>query len=109
MQIDISVISILITIAVGICTIITFVKTNAKNEANRAAEMATLHNELKHQGEDIKELSERVDKHNKFAERMPVIEEKIEVANHRISDLESESQSDIREIKNKLINMTRRQ
>lgn len=103
MQIDISVVSILITIAVGICTIITFVKTNAKNEANRAAEMATLHNELKHQGEDIKELSERVNKHNRFAERLPVVERDIEVANHRIADLESEN----KDINKRITNITR--
>lgn len=33
-------------------------------------------------------LTQSVDKHNKFAERIPVIEEQIKVANHRIEDLE---------------------
>jgi len=36
----------------------------------------------------IQQLEKKVDKHNQFAERMPVLEEKIEVANHRIADLE---------------------
>ena len=36
----------------------------------------------------IEQLEKKVDKHNNFAERIPVLEEKIEVANHRISDLE---------------------
>lgn len=36
----------------------------------------------------IEQLEKKVDKHNNFAERIPVIEEKIEVANHRIDDLE---------------------
>lgn len=36
----------------------------------------------------IQQLEEKVDKHNNFAERIPVIEEKIEVANNRIKDLE---------------------
>ena len=36
----------------------------------------------------IEQLEKKVDEHNQFARRMPVIEEKIEVANHRISDLE---------------------
>lgn len=36
----------------------------------------------------ILKLEEKVDLHNNFASRIPVIEEKIEVANHRISDLE---------------------
>ena len=36
----------------------------------------------------VKALSDKVDKHNNFAERIPVIEEKLAVANHRIDDLE---------------------
>ncbi len=33
-------------------------------------------------------LEEKVDKHNRFAERLPVVEEKIKVLNHRVEDLE---------------------
>lgn len=36
----------------------------------------------------IKQLEQKVDKHNNFAERIPVIEEKIKVVNHRVDDLE---------------------
>lgn len=36
----------------------------------------------------IEELTREVRKHNEFAERVPVLEEQIKVANHRISDLE---------------------
>ena len=36
----------------------------------------------------IEELTREVRKHNNFAERVPVLEEKINVANHRIADLE---------------------
>ena len=36
----------------------------------------------------IDELTREVRKHNNFAERLPVIEEQIKVANHRIDDLE---------------------
>lgn len=36
----------------------------------------------------IEELTREVRLHNNFAQRIPVIEEKIEVANHRIKDLE---------------------
>ena len=36
----------------------------------------------------IEELTREVRKHNNFAERVPVIEEQIKVANHRIDDLE---------------------
>lgn len=38
----------------------------------------------------IEELEKKVDKHNNFAERIPIIEEKIKVANHRIDDIEKE-------------------
>lgn len=38
----------------------------------------------------IEQLEKKVDKHNQFAERMPVIEEQIKVINHRIEDLEKE-------------------
>lgn len=36
----------------------------------------------------IEELTREVRKHNGFAERIPVMEEQIKVANHRIEDLE---------------------
>ena len=36
----------------------------------------------------IEELTREVRRHNNFAEKIPVIEEKISVANHRIDDLE---------------------
>ena len=36
----------------------------------------------------IEQLEKKVDKHNNFAERMPVIEEQIKVINHRLNDLE---------------------
>ena len=36
----------------------------------------------------ISELTREVREHNNFAKRMPVVEEQIKVANHRITDLE---------------------
>ena len=36
----------------------------------------------------IEELTREVREHNNFARRMPVLEEKINEANHRIADLE---------------------
>lgn len=38
----------------------------------------------------LKTLEDEVRMHNNFARRMPVVEEKINVANHRIEDLEKE-------------------
>ena len=36
----------------------------------------------------IEQLEKKVDKHNNFAQRMPVVEEQIKVINQRIEDLE---------------------
>lgn len=36
----------------------------------------------------IEQLEKKVDKHNNFAARVPVLEEQIKVQNHRLSDLE---------------------
>ena len=36
------------------------------------------------------ELTREVREHNRFARRMPVVEEQIKVINHRIADLEEE-------------------
>ena len=36
----------------------------------------------------VVQLEKKVDKHNRFAERMPIMEEQIKVINHRIHDLE---------------------
>ena len=42
----------------------------------------------------IEQLEKKVDKHNGFAERIPIIEEKIKVINHRIDDLEKHEGDD---------------
>ena len=39
----------------------------------------------------LDELTREVREHNNFAQRIPVLEEKINVANHRISELEERS------------------
>ena len=36
----------------------------------------------------LQQLENRVNEHNQWARRMPVVEEQIKVANHRIEDLE---------------------
>lgn len=36
----------------------------------------------------IEQLEKKVDKHNSFAEKIPLIQNDIKVANHRIDDLE---------------------
>lgn len=53
----------------------------------------------------IEQLEKKVDKHNNFAERVPILEEQMKVANHRIDDLEKHEekiQEDLTEnLKNK--------
>lgn len=39
----------------------------------------------------LEELTREVREHNNFARRMPVVEEQIKVANHRIADLETKT------------------
>lgn len=41
----------------------------------------------------IEQLERKVDHHNSFAERIPILEEKIKVQNHRIEDLEKKMES----------------
>ena len=40
----------------------------------------------------LDELTMEVQRHNNFAERVPVLEEKVKVANNRISDLEKQTE-----------------
>ena len=40
----------------------------------------------------LDELTREVQRHNNFAERVPVLEEKVKVANNRISDLEKQTE-----------------
>lgn len=43
----------------------------------------------------LSELTREVREHNNFAKRVPVLEEQIKVANHRIDDLEQQSRKEI--------------
>ena len=53
----------------------------------------------------IEQLEKKVDKHNNFAERVPILEEQMKMANQRIDDLEKHEekiQEDLTEnLKNK--------
>ena len=64
--------------------------------ANLQSKIAILELSLNHTREDIVTLSNRVEKHNNFGERIyhledadKLLDEKISVANHRIADLEN--------------------
>lgn len=62
-------------------TIITVLMSARKTEQSMAITQAVTDTK-------ITELTREVREHNGFAQRIPVIEEQIRVANHRIDDLE---------------------
>ena len=76
---------IILAVITGICSVAGVVITSSANSRK-----------LQHQIEinqavvntKIENLTDEVRTHNNFARRMPVVEEQIKVANHRIEDLE---------------------
>lgn len=68
--------SIIAAIVTGVLTLIGVLISNSKSQAVME--------------ERVDELTREVREHNKFAKRMPVVEEQIKVINHRISDLEED-------------------
>ena len=82
---------ILVAIITGAATVLTVVLTNTRSSRDMDTKLdkAQAVTDTK-----LDELTREVRKHNRFAERVPVLEEQIKVANHRISDLEQkESQT----------------
>ena len=67
--------SIIVAIVSGLVTLIGVLIANSKSQAITETK--------------IEELTREVREHNNFAKRMPVVEERIKVINHRIDDLES--------------------
>jgi hypothetical protein len=67
--------------------VITSHSTAKKMQANLEKHQAVTETKLE-------ELTREVREHNGFARRMPVVEEKLSVANHRISDLEEAMKHD---------------
>ena len=73
------------SVIVGLLSLIGVVITNSRSNNKMQNDIKTAQAVT---DERISELTREVRKHNNFAERIPVIEEKIKVANHRIDDLE---------------------
>lgn len=76
---------IIVALITGVLTLIGVVISNAaaNNKIQNQLQTSQAVTDTK-----IEELTREVRRHNDFATRIPVIEEKIEVANHRIKDLE---------------------
>lgn len=82
----VAVISGVCSLIVGIVSAVISAKATG-NDVQKKMEIAQAVTDTK-----LDELTREVRKHNNFAERIPVIEEKISVANHRIDDLEKSAQ-----------------
>ena len=67
--------SIIVAIITGVLTLIGVLIINSRSQAVTETR--------------LEELTREVRLHNNFAQRVPVIEEQIKVANHRINDLEN--------------------
>ena len=81
-------ISIVVAIISAVATVAAVIITNNKSntEIQHKIETQQAVFETKLDG-----LTTEVHKHNRFAERMPVVEEQIKVINHRLEDLEREN------------------
>lgn len=84
--------AVLVAIISGVCSMIVGIVSaviaakSTGNDVQKKMEIQMAVTDTK-----LDELTREVRKHNNFAERIPVIEEKISVANHRIEDLEKRS------------------
>lgn len=84
------------TVITAIGSLVAVIMTNRSNNDKMLHQMeiqqlnikAELHEAQAVTDTKITELTREVREHNNFARRMPVLEEKIEAANHRIEDLE---------------------
>lgn len=77
---------IIVAIVTGVATVIAVVLTNSRNSRDMDAklEKAQAITDTK-----IEELTREVRIHNGFAQRIPVLEEKMSEANNRIKNLET--------------------
>lgn len=82
MEIAIAIISGVLTFA-GTVTAAVLSARQTRDTVTKKLEVAQAVTDTK-----IDELTREVREHNNFARRMPVVEEQIKVANHRIEDLE---------------------
>lgn len=79
-------VSILVAVIAGVFSLIGVVITNSHANNKMQSEMKTSQAVTK---EQIKELTREVRMHNDFATRIPVIEEKLERVNSRLTKLEA--------------------
>ena len=82
--------AVVVAIISGVCSMIVGIVSaviaakSTGNDVQKKMEIAQAVTDTK-----LTELTREVRAHNNFAQRMPVLEEQIKVANHRIEDLEN--------------------
>lgn len=80
--------AIIVALITGGCSVvgvvITTLATSRRTEQRMATAQAVTDTKLE-------ELTREVREHNNFAKRVPVLEEQIKIANHRITDLENKT------------------
>ncbi len=72
-------------VIVGVLSLVGVMITNSRSNSKMQNDIKTAQAVTE---EKISELTREVRMHNDFARRIPVIEEQIRVANHRVADLE---------------------
>ena len=72
-------------IVVGVLSLVGVMITNSRSNSKMQNDIKTAQAVTE---EQISERTREVRMHNDFARRIPVIEEQIRVANHRVADLE---------------------
>ena len=83
--------AIIVAIITGGLSLIGVVISNNRTAQSMNAKMdAKLDKQQAVTETKLEELTREVRAHNNFAQRVPVLEEQIKVANHRIEDLEKE-------------------
>lgn len=80
--------SIIVSIVTGVCSIIGVILASAASSSKMQKQMEISQAVM---NTKLESLTNEVRAHNEFARRMPVVEEQIKVANHRIDDLEREN------------------
>ena len=82
--------AIIVSLITGGCSVIGVIITTLATSRRTEQKMETAQAVT---DTKIEELTREVHEHNNFAKRVPVLEEQIKVANHRIADLEEASKS----------------
>lgn len=80
--------AIVVALITGGCSVIGVIITNLATSRRAEQKLATAQAVT---DTKIEELTREVRKHNDFAQRVPVLEEQMRVANHRITDLENKT------------------